>query len=186
LVRRVCAVTQDDPLAAPLLAELAVEYSSRYGGIADEVRRDLITYPAAEFAPPDGSLLVVVENEEPVAGGAFRSYDETTTELKRIWTAREHRHRGLGRFVLAQLEAAIARRGYRRVYLTTGPRLPEAVALYNSAGYTALARDIELGIGRLHPFEKYPVPGSPADAGEPGTRVIPSEAPENISPGVRR
>jgi hypothetical protein len=87
-----------------------------------------------------------------------------------------------GRFVLAQLEAEIA----RRVYLTTGPHLPEAVALYNSAGYTALARDIELGIGRLHPFEKYPVPGSPADAGEPGTRVIPSEAPENISPGVRR
>jgi GNAT superfamily N-acetyltransferase len=164
-VRRVCAVTQDDPLAAPLLAELAVEYSSRYGGIADEVRRDLTTYPAAEFAPPDGALLVVVENKKPVAGGAFRRYDETTAELKRIWTAREHRRRGLGRFVLAQLEAEIA----RRVYLTNGPRQPEAVALYNAAGYTALARDIELGIGRLHPFEKYLVPGSPADAGEPGT-----------------
>lgn len=167
-MRRVCAVRQDDPLAAPLLAELAVEYSSRYGGVADEVRHDLTTYPTAEFAPPDGALLVVVEHEKPVAGGAFRRYDETTAELKRIWTARAHRRRGLGRFVLAHLEYEIARRGYRRVYLTTGPRQPEAVALYNAAGYTALPREIELGIGRLHPFEKYLVPVSPAGADETG------------------
>lgn len=168
-MRRVCAVAQGDPLAAPLLDELAVEYSGRYGGSADEVRHELTTYPAAEFAPPDGALLVVVEDEGPVAGGAFRRYDETTAELKRIWTARAHRRRGLGRFVLEQLEAEIAHRGYRRVYLTTGPRQPEAVALYHAAGYTALDRDIELEIGRLHPFEKYLVPVSPADTADTGT-----------------
>ncbi|GGL31545.1 GNAT family N-acetyltransferase [Nocardia jinanensis] len=169
-MRHSCLVAQDDPLAAPLLAELAVEYSTRYGGTADEVRDDLTSYPATEFAPPDGALLVVVENEQPVAGGAFRRYDTTTAELKRIWTAREHRRRGLGRFVLAELEAEIARRGYRRIYLTTGPRQPEAVALYNAAGYTALARDIEVGIGRLHPFEKFldSAPAGPGRAGDAG------------------
>ncbi|MBF6241004.1 GNAT family N-acetyltransferase [Nocardia otitidiscaviarum] len=154
-VRRVFRVRQDDALAAPLLAELAIEYSGRYGGTAGEVHRDLVTYPATEFAPPHGALLVVVEAGEPVAGGAFRRYDANTAELKRIWTARAHRRRGLGRFVLQELETEIARRGYRRVYLTTGPRQPEAVELYRAAGYTPLERNIQHEVGLLHPFEKH-------------------------------
>ncbi|GAA1639664.1 MULTISPECIES: GNAT family N-acetyltransferase [Nocardia] len=152
---RVHRVAQDDPLAAPLLAELAVEYSSRYGRSPGEMHASLRDYPATEFAPPHGALLVVTRDSEPVAGGAFQRYDAETAELKRIWTAREHRRQGLGLFVLAQLEAEIERRGYRRIYLTTGPRQPEAVGLYLAAGYTALYDPAvpaeELG---KHPFEK--------------------------------
>jgi GNAT superfamily N-acetyltransferase len=90
-----------------------------------------------------------------VAGGAFRRYDETTAELKRIWTASTHRKRGYGKLVVAELERAARQRGYRRVYLTTGPRQPEAVALYLSAGYRPLydqtLPSLEVGV---HPFEK--------------------------------
>ncbi|GAB0103024.1 hypothetical protein JMUB6875_19960 [Nocardia sp. JMUB6875] len=68
-------VAQHDPLAAPLLAELAIEYSSRYGRTPGEVHADLIGYSASHFAPPDGDLLVVVEDGEPVAGGAFQRFD---------------------------------------------------------------------------------------------------------------
>ncbi len=39
---------------------------------------------------------------------------------------------------IKQLETEIAARGYRRVYLTTGDRQPEAEALYLSMGYTRL------------------------------------------------
>ncbi|MVU79629.1 GNAT family N-acetyltransferase [Nocardia sp. ET3-3] len=152
--RSVFHVGQHDPLAAPLLAELAIEYSSRYGGTPGEVHADLLGYSPEHFAPPHGDLLIVVENGEPVAGGAFQRFDAETAELKRIWTSSEHRRQGLGRFVLEQLEAEIARRGYRRVYLTTGPRQPEAVALYTAAGYTALPRDVKEQVGYVHPFEK--------------------------------
>ncbi|MFC9994716.1 GNAT family N-acetyltransferase [Nocardia sp. NPDC127526] len=155
VTRTVFHVGQHDPLAAPLLAELAIEYSGRYGGTPGEVHADLVGYPASRFAPPDGDLLVVVESGEPVAGGAFQRYDAETAELKRIWTASAHRRKGLGRLVLEELEAEIARRGYRRIYLTTGPRQPEAVALYAAAGYTPLPRDIDSPVGSLHPFEKY-------------------------------
>lgn len=153
---RVHRVAQSDPLAAPLLAELAVEYSTRYGRSPGQVHASLVEYPADEFAPPHGDLLVVTRDSEPVAGGAFQRHDEDTAELKRIWTSREHRRQGLGRYVLEQLEAEIARRGYRRIYLTTGPRQPEAVALYLAAGYTALY-DPDLPAEQIgkHPFEKY-------------------------------
>ncbi len=50
---RFVAVGQDDPLAEPLLAELAVEYASRYG-VTAAVSKWLRTYPATEFAAPGG------------------------------------------------------------------------------------------------------------------------------------
>ncbi|MGV9743820.1 GNAT family N-acetyltransferase [Rhodococcus zopfii] len=150
-------VAQNDPLALPLLTELAVEYSTRYERPFEEQFDALTTHPGEEFAPPHGALLVLAEDGEPVAGGAFRRYDEHTAELKRIWTSSRHRRRGLGRIVLDELEAEAVRRGYTRIYLTTGGRQPEAVALYLAAGYTALFDPAvpaeEIG---PHPFEKYP------------------------------
>lgn len=126
-----------DPRVRPLLDELAVEYDSRYGDLfgrgaaADELNR----YPASEFEGPGGALLMVQENGISVAGGAFRHYEPGTVEFKRIWTHSAHRRRGLARLVLAELEALAARRGYTRVYLTTGPRQPEAKYLYLTSGY---------------------------------------------------
>ncbi|GAA1460611.1 GNAT family N-acetyltransferase [Williamsia maris] len=151
----VARVDQSDPRAQPLLAELAVEYSSRYGGTADEMYADLVAYPAAEFAPPDGALVVIARGDEVVAGGAFRRLDPETAELKRIWTSAAHRRRGLARRVLVELEREIAELGYQRVHLTTGWRQPEAVALYLAAGYTALY-DPSVPAEEIgpHPFEK--------------------------------
>ncbi len=139
---RFVAVGQDDPLAEPLLAELAVEYASRYGAPEDAVSKWLRGYPAAEFTPPGGGLLIGLLDGRPVTGGAFRRFDDATAELKRIWTHSRHRRHGHGNALLVELEAEIAARGYCRVYLTTGDRQPEAEALYLSAGYRRLAEPL--------------------------------------------
>ncbi len=135
---RFVAVSQDDPLAAPLIDELALEYADRYGGMRDRVHQWLRDYPADEFAAPGGALLVGLLGDRPVTGGAFRRFDDTTAELKRIWTDSGHRRLGYGRALVARLEADIAALGYSRIYLTTGDRQPEAEALYLSMGYTRL------------------------------------------------
>lgn len=132
------AVAQDDPLAAPLLDDLGREYRSRYGDLTGTEYADMRSYPAAEFAAPGGALIVGLRAGEPVAGGAFRRLDPSTAELKRIWTASAHRGRGYGKLVVAELERIARDRGYRRIYLTTGPRQPEAVGLYLSADYRPL------------------------------------------------
>jgi GNAT superfamily N-acetyltransferase len=132
------AVGQDDPLAEPLLAELAVEYATRYGATEQAVSKWLRGYPAEEFAPPSGDLLVGVLAGVAVTGGAFRRFDDSTAELKRIWTDSRYRRQGHAKALLAELEAQIAARGYRTVYLTTGDRQPEAEALYLSTGYVRL------------------------------------------------
>jgi GNAT superfamily N-acetyltransferase len=135
---RFVAVGQDDPLAAPLLVELTVEYASRYGVAESEVSKWLRGYPADEFAPPGGGLLIGLLDDQPVTGGAFRRFDDSTAELKRIWTDSRYRRQGHAKALLAELEAEIAARGYGSVYLTTGDRQPEAEALYLSTGYIRL------------------------------------------------
>nr|WP_245850457.1 GNAT family N-acetyltransferase [Mycobacterium angelicum] len=135
---RFVPATLDDPLTQPLLAELAVEYAQRYGIAREAVLAWLTDSLPNEFAPPDGGMLIGVLDGRSVTGGAFCRFDDDTAELKRVWTDREHRQRGYARALLAELEAAIAARGYRKVYLTTGDRQPEAEELYRAGGYTRL------------------------------------------------
>jgi GNAT superfamily N-acetyltransferase len=174
-------VTLHDPLVGPLLDGLAHEYSTRYTGLLTpaQLRDELQHDGADEFAAPHGALLLVLEDGVPVAGGAYRRRTEPehgdparladptardaegapavpTAELKRIWTHEAHRRRGLARVVLTELEAQATRAGYPRLYLTTGPRQPEAVGLYLAAGYTPLFEPADYpGDAVPHAFEKW-------------------------------
>ena len=139
---RFVAVTADDPRAQPLLDELAVEYADRYESTLPRVTAWMKSVPMAEFAPPGGGFVIGEVDAVSVTGGAFQRFDAETAELKRIWTDRAHRRRGYATALLVELEAVIVQRGYRRVYLTTGNRQPEAEALYESAGYTRLSEPL--------------------------------------------
>ena len=157
-----------DPLAKPLLDDLEREYDARYGVevFGEPASTELARYPAEAFAEPHGgAFLVLLRDGEPISGGAFMRHSDDTAEFKRIWTRPDHRGRGVAKVVLTELEREAARLGYSRVYLTTGPRQPEAVALYLGHGYTplfdpALPAD-EVGV---HPFEKPLAPVGAAGA----------------------
>lgn len=156
---RFVSAAHNDPLAEPLLAELAVEYAERYGG-TPSTHLTWLPVPEAELAPPDGGLLIGVLDGVAVTGGAFRRYDSQTAELKRIWTDSAHRRRGYARTLLAALEAETAARGYRRIYLITGNRQPEAELLYDATGYTRVPPDPIPNWGPFRPiaFEKWLTP----------------------------
>jgi GNAT superfamily N-acetyltransferase len=119
-----------------------VAVHQHHDGTEAGVMRWLRGHPAGTFSPPDGGMLIGVLDDHPVTGGAFCRFDDDTAELKRIWTDSGSRRRGYATMLLAVLETEIAHRGYRRVYLTTGNRQPEAEALYDSAGYTRLAEPL--------------------------------------------
>ncbi|WP_028049751.1 GNAT family N-acetyltransferase [Cellulomonas sp. URHD0024] len=188
-VRAVRSYPLTDPAVQPMLDELAVEYLTRYAEhfTPDDLRAELKRYPAEQFEAPDGDLILILEGGVPVAGGAFRLRAEPelgdrarltragtrddaglptvrTAEYKRIWTSSAHRRRGLARAVLAELEVRAAALGYERLYLTTGPRQPEAAALYLATGWTPLF-DTSLAPEEIGPlaFEKWlcPEPTAP-------------------------
>src|SRR5471032_3040162 len=108
-----------DPIARPLLDALQIEYATRYREYRKDssalVSEEMARYPAELFAPPDGAFIVIQRDGETVGGGAFKRYDETTAELKRIWTHASQRRQGLARLVVQELEARALRQGYSRV-----------------------------------------------------------------------
>jgi len=89
----------------------------------------------AEVAPGRGAFLLVRHAGIPVGCGAVRSLGAGTAELKRMYVVPELRGKGLGRRLVAALEAEARALGVRRLVLETGTRQLAAVALYRAMGF---------------------------------------------------
>ena len=92
-----------------------------------------------ELAPPRGTWLVAYLDGVAVGCGGLQALDPETAEVRRIYLAGEARGRGIGRQLLDELERHARDLGYQRVRLTTGDAQPEALALFQSAGYEEIA-----------------------------------------------
>ena len=122
----------DSEVAVGLIGEVQQEYVRRYGG------SDSTPVDPTEFAPPAGSFLVARAGDVAIGCAGMRRHDESTVEVKRMFVRTEHRRRGHARRLLATLEDRARTQGYRRVVLETGTAQPEAMALYESVGYTPI------------------------------------------------
>jgi DNA-binding MarR family transcriptional regulator/GNAT superfamily N-acetyltransferase len=123
-----------DPLAQHCLREYVAELDRRFDAGFDPARSSSAAAP--ELRPPAGLLLVATLHDEPVACGALKFHPGEPTELKRMWVAPSARGLGVGRRLLAELEAHA---GGGVVRLETNGALTEAIALYRSAGYAEVA-----------------------------------------------
>jgi GNAT superfamily N-acetyltransferase len=130
---RVAPTSPDHPDARHCLRAYFGELSRRFDGGFDPA----ISIPASEedLTPPAGVLLVATLHGEPVGCGALRYHEAAPAEVKRMWVSPSVRGLGLGRRLLAELEAEAAARGVRVLRLETNRALTEAIALYRSAGY---------------------------------------------------
>lgn len=83
-----------------------------------------------------GAFLVARDGDRAVGCGAVRLLDPTTAEAKRMYVEPDYRGKGVGRAVLAGLEAAARQLGVRRLVLETGVYQQAAISLYRRAGFT--------------------------------------------------
>ncbi len=88
-----------------------------------------------EFTPPAGMLLVAALHAEPVGCAGLKLRRAEGAVVKRMWVSPTVRGLGLGRRLLAEVEALAAAHGVRTLRLETNKALTEAIALYRSAGY---------------------------------------------------
>jgi putative acetyltransferase len=113
-----------------LLAQLRSELSEKY---PDELRG--VPLVPEELAVAGAVFHVARRAGQPVGCGAIRPFEPGVAELKRMFVVQEARGRGVGRTILASLETFAKNFGYRSVRLETGLKQPEAISLYESAGY---------------------------------------------------
>ncbi|WP_339627466.1 GNAT family N-acetyltransferase [uncultured Maribacter sp.] len=74
----------------------------------------------------------------PVACGAFKPFDESTIEVKRMFVQLGHRGKNIASKILNELEVWAKQLNYSSSVLETGLRQPEAIALYKKNGYTII------------------------------------------------
>jgi GNAT superfamily N-acetyltransferase len=136
---QVVALPITHPDASLLVEAVQQEYVARYGS------RDDTPLEPAYFEPPDGAFFVGYLDGRPIASGAWRRRDDVTVdgtdataEIKRMYVAPQARRRGLARVMLAHLEDAARAAGAEVMVLETGLAQPEAIALYESSGYTQI------------------------------------------------
>ena len=90
---------------------------------------------ATDLTPPAGAWIIARLHGRPIGCGAVKLQGNGAAYLKRMWVAPEARGIGLGRRLLAELEAWARRAGASRVQLETNRALREAIALYRASGY---------------------------------------------------
>jgi putative acetyltransferase len=93
---------------------------------------------SADVAGPGAVLILAWQNGQAVGSGAIRPLEPgiaDIAEVKRVYVAPHARGQGIARRILVELEAQARRLGYVRVHLETGTLQPDAVRLYEQAGY---------------------------------------------------
>jgi DNA-binding MarR family transcriptional regulator/GNAT superfamily N-acetyltransferase len=122
-----------DPAARQALQAYVSELAGRFERGFDPARS--ISATEDEMSPPAGLFVLATLRGEPVGCGALKFHRDAPAEIKRMWVASGVRGLGLGRRLLAELEARAAAHGVRMVRLETNQALDEAISLYRTAGY---------------------------------------------------
>jgi len=109
------------------------ELKRRYGGEGDgpHLRID-------ELSEPLGRFLVARVDDDIAGGVGLRPIGEPArrlAEIKRLWVRPDLRRGGIAVALMSEVEARARSLGYERLYLETGPKQPEAVALYGAIGW---------------------------------------------------
>ena len=129
---------QIERLAA--IRELFVEYAHSievdlcFQGFEDE----LAELPG-RYAPPDGRLLLALDEANAAGCVALRRIGNGICEMKRLYVRPAFRGMGLGRALALEVVAAAKKIGYHRMRLDTLSSMKEAIALYESLGFRRIA-----------------------------------------------
>ncbi len=84
------------------------------------------------------TVVVAYNKNLPVGCGCFKSFDYNTAEIKRMYVLPEFRGKGISKLILNELETWAKESGFTKAVLETGIKLPTAISLYKTHGYTRI------------------------------------------------
>ena len=124
----------DRARAAQVIGMVLTEYGLAWEPMGAD--RDVLEVEAYYF-DREGEFWVVEQAGTIVGTAAYYSIErgDNAVEIRKMYLLPEVRGKGLGRFLLEQLEARIRSQGFHEIWIETASVLKEAVQLYEKHGY---------------------------------------------------
>ncbi|HBE16453.1 MAG TPA: GNAT family N-acetyltransferase [Cyanobacteria bacterium UBA11149] len=119
-------------------AEIIRTVLADYGIIFDPTGADIDVWEIETYYQATGGEFWVIEKDGKLVGTAGYypvKRGEKSVEIRKMYLLPGVRGQGLGRYLLQELEKAIANRGFQDIWIETASILKEAVKLYESSGY---------------------------------------------------
>lgn len=131
-------VPSDRRAAAMMIQSVLTEYG--LGWEPQGADRDVLDVET-HYLSTGGEFWVVTVDEALVGTGAYYPIHrgENAVEIRKMYLLPQVRGKGLGKFLLNQLEATITARGFKQIWVETASVLKAAVALYEQSGYQPAA-----------------------------------------------
>jgi putative acetyltransferase len=124
----------DRNFAAEVISSVLAEYGLGWEPVGAD--RDVLEIENYYLAT--GGEFWIVESQAQIVGtvGYYPiGRGENAVEIRKMYLLPQVRGLGLGRFLLQELERAIASGGFQQIWLETASVLVEAIELYESSGY---------------------------------------------------
>lgn len=120
--------------AAEVIRSVLSEYG--LGWEPNGADRDVLQVEECYLAT-GGEFWVIEHHDKLVGTGAYYPVNrgEKAVEIRKMYILLNARGLGLGKFLLQQLEEAIACRGFQEIWIETASVLVEAIKLYEKYGY---------------------------------------------------
>jgi pyrroline-5-carboxylate reductase len=132
----ISAEDANGPDGLGLIRAMTAEMAARY---PEDAREGNAGFDPAAVPMPGATFLIARRDGVPVGCGAVRPLADGIGEVKRMFIAPDVRRQGVSRQLLGALEDFARTFGYERLRLQTGIRQPEAIAMYEAAGYVRIS-----------------------------------------------
>jgi ribosomal protein S18 acetylase RimI-like enzyme len=125
-----------------LLAQLLRRYVDEQGWGSEARHTEEIETLPGEYAPPLGRAFIARDaSQAALACVVLRPIAEwcaECVEMRRLYVIPEARGRGIGRRMVDATEIWARQADYKRLRLVTMPHMTEAIALYESLGFSVI------------------------------------------------
>jgi putative acetyltransferase len=122
-------------LFSPVVQKLISALNAELESIYPEDGANFFRLDPEEVAEGRGAFLVAYLDDKPIGCGAIRLNEPHVAEIKRMYVDPMVRGRRVGRHIVHALETEARQLGAKRIVLETGPRQPDAIAMYEHAGF---------------------------------------------------
>ncbi len=85
-------------------------------------------------------VVVAYSDKKPIGCGAFKPFNDSKAEIKRMYTLTEERQKGIAKLILKELETWAFELAYTHTILETGKRQIEAVSFYKKCNYVSIPK----------------------------------------------